>query len=437
MKIRTPIDRAVAEYCREWDVVKAHEPGRMVVNPETLTSRTSPEFQFRYIDISSVTKGTIDWNSVETITFRESPSRARRVVRPGDVLICTVRPLLGSHVAATWNERDGYVCSTGFAVIRSKGVLLAPFLAQLLFSDQVARQLVAWQCGTNYPAVNESDIRQLRLPVPTVPEQETIADILGVVDEVIDHVRVSADSASRAKTALLQRLLRHGLRGEGQKKTSVGWIPKSWSAVDVKRVVKEFQYGMSLPMHAKGEIAILRMGNIQAGEVRFSDLKYVSLSAKYTAPYLLRRGDILFNRTNSQELVGKIGIYRSDRISVFASYLIRLHNDPEQVDNYYLGQVLNSYNAQCRIKRYATPGVQQVNINATNLGKVLIPLPAGTAGLEEQREIAGILEQADQVIRDHREKLTALQGLKRALMQDLLSGTIQVADAGLKSEEAL
>lgn len=105
-------------------------------------------------------------------------------------------------------------------------------------------------------------------------------------------------------------------------------------------------------------------------------------------PYLLRRGDVLFNRTNSQEWVGKVGIYRHDTEAVFASYLIRLLPDTTKIDNYFLGHVLNSYQAQCRIKRYATPGVQQVNINATNLGKVLIPVPCGTNGRKEQCDVA-------------------------------------------------
>src|SRR5262249_15426288 len=97
------------------------------------------------------------------------------------------------------------------------------------------------------------------------------------------------------------------------------------------------------------------------------DLKCVNLPDKVLEPYIIRRGDVLFNRTNSQEWVGKVGIYRHDPEVVFASYLIRLLPDTTRVDNYYLGHVLGSYSAQCRIKRYATPGVQQVNINATNL----------------------------------------------------------------------
>jgi type I restriction enzyme S subunit len=146
-------------------------------------------------------------------------------------------------------------------------------------------------------------------------------------------------------------------------------------------------------------------------------------------PYRLRRGDVLFNRTNSQEWVGKVGIFRHDAPVVFASYLIRLLPDLGKIDNYYLGHVLASYSSQCRIKRYATPGVQQVNINATNLSKVLIPLPAGDDGLREQREIAAMLEAADAAVRSYEPVLAAQLRLKKSLMHDLLTRPVRVRDA--------
>jgi type I restriction enzyme S subunit len=124
--------------------------------------------------------------------------------------------------------------------------------------------------------------------------------------------------------------------------------------------------------------------------------------------------------------VGKIGIYRHDTPSVFASYLIRVIPNGSEIDNYYGGHVLGSYSAQCRIKRYATPGVQQVNINATNLGKVLIPVPVGEDGLREQSEIAALLEAARTVVSSYEPILAAQQSLKKSLMHDLLTGRVRV-----------
>jgi type I restriction enzyme S subunit len=295
----------------------------------------------------------------------------------------------------------------------------------LPFSEQVIRQLVAWQCGTNYPAVNEADIRQIVVPIPSPDEQIAMARILDSVDTAMEKTSSAIDRASSVKLALMQQLFSTGTRKQPQIKTVIGLIPKTWTVAPVSSVVETFQYGLSVPMEEKGELPILRMGNIQDGEVRMSGLKYITLDAEQMSPYFLKRGDVLFNRTNSLEWVGKVGIYRHDAASVFASYLIRLIPDPEKIDNYYLGHVLNSYSAQCRIKRYATPGVQQVNINATNLGKVLIPVPVGNDALSEQREIAAILDASEAVIRAYQRVLESQRALKASLMQCLLADGIR------------
>jgi type I restriction enzyme S subunit len=281
--------------------------------------------------------------------------------------------------------------------------------------------------GTTFGAITRRDIARVRFAVPAqVDEQAAIARILDAVDTVLERTCAAVERAREVKRALTQRVLAEGLRGERQRKTAIGPVPQSWQVVPLSDVIAEFQYGLSVPMDQRGNLPILRMGNIQDGDVALTDLKYVSLPERVIAPCLLKRGDVLFNRTNSQEWVGKVGIYRHDTPSVFASYLIRVIPKAPEIDNYYLGHVLGAYSAQCRIKRYATPGVQQVNINATNLGKVLIPIPVGAAGLMEQQEIAALLEAARAVVSSYEPILAAQQSLKKALMHDLLTGRVRV-----------
>lgn len=250
------------------------------------------------------------------------------------------------------------------------------------------------------------------------------------------RTRTTLEKARILKRGLLQSLFSKGINHQRFHKTVLGEIPKSWDVVNVGNVLEEAQYGLSMPMHAKGEYPILRMAAIQDGDVLLNGLKYVDLQNQVAEQYLLRRGDILFNRTNSGDLVGKIGVYRSDRPAVFASYLIRLITNPHLVDNYFLGQMLASRSAQSRIRRYATPGVQQVNINASNLKKVLIPLPLGEEGLKEQQKIAAILEHQDAAIREIETRIQTLDRIKRGLMQDLLTGKVRVKQLATTGSEA-
>ncbi len=311
---------------------------------------------------------------------------------------------------------------------RSDSGLSPWFFYRWLSTEQVQAYLSASSEGTTgLNNLSHSFFKAMAIPVPPPNEQYAISRILDAVDTALERTGAAVERARKVKRAVVQRVFTEGLRGELQRKTAIGLVPRSWQVVSVSSVVGNFQYGLSVPMEHKGRLPILRMGNIQDGGVVLADLKYVNLPEKVISPYVLRRADVLFNRTNSQEWVGKVGIYRHDTPSVFASYLIRLVPDPLKVDNYYLGHVLSSYSAQCRIKRYATPGVQQVNINATNLGKVLIPVPIGEDGLREQRDIAALLEAADAVLRSHEPLLAAQQSLKASLMHDLLTGRVRVS----------
>jgi type I restriction enzyme S subunit len=356
-------------------------------------------------------------------------SAPARIARIGDTLI-SVRAPVGEVNRADQN----YAIGRGLAALRAT-TCDPDFLFQAMQRWRWCLQRVAQ--GTTFDAVTARHFGQLSVALPkNSTEQAAIARILDGVDTAVEQTRAAVERAQEVKRSLVQRLFSEGLRGEGQRKSVIGFVPKSWDVVAVDTVVSQFQYGLSVPMQLKGVVPILRMGNIQDGGVVFNELKYVSFPDTVIQPYLVKRGDVLFNRTNSQEWVGKVGIYRSDERVVFASYLIRPFPNPMKIDGYFLGHALNSYSAQCRIKRYATPGVQQVNINATNLGKVLIPLPVGPAGLAEQREIAGILEQADAVIRRYEPVLQAQRGLKRALMQDLLTGRVRIdlTKAGARDE---
>jgi len=353
--------------------------------------------------------------------------------RLGDTLFAKITPCPQNGKVAFVGTLPGEfgLGSTEFIVLSPRPGTVPRFVYHVACTHDVRGRAAARMEGSTgrQRVPEEVFTKRLVVPLPPPAEQAAIARILDAVDTALERTRAAVERAREVKRALVQRVFVEGLRGEPTKKTPIGRVPRSWQVVPVNSVVTTFQYGLSVPMELKGELPILRMGNIQDGDVLLSDIKFVSLPAKIVAPYRLQRGDVLFNRTNSQEWVGKVGIYRHDTPAVFASYLIRLLPDPTKVDNYYLGHVLGSYPSQCRIKRYATPGVQQVNINATNLGKVLIPLPVGDEGLLEQRDIAAMLEAADAVVRSNEPVLLAQQTLKKSLMHDLLTGRVRVTKA--------
>jgi type I restriction enzyme S subunit len=199
----------------------------------------------------------------------------------------------------------------------------------------------------------------------------------------------------------------------------------SWDMVPIGTVVRSAQYGLSLAVDIDGTLPIVGMKDIQGGRVRVDPAVCVSLSQGEAIEYLLSDGDILLNRTNSPDLVGKAGIFRGKEPAVFASYLVRLKLDRERVDPDFIIQILNSAIGQRRIKRLSTRAISQANLNPTVFRrKFQIPLPS----LREQESVRDILLTWDCAIERTDQLVVAKQQRYEALSRRLLFGKTRLGD---------
>lgn len=188
-------------------------------------------------------------------------------------------------------------------------------------------------------------------------------------------------------------------------------LPKYWEYIALDKLCESFQYGTSKKSMSSGKVPVLRMGNLQNGEISWIDLVYTS-DDEEIEKYKLKPGDVLFNRTNSPELVGKTSIYRGKYPAIFAGYLIKINNYKEVLSSEYLSYCLNSIYAKEFFLRVKTDGVHQSNINAQKLGKFEVPF----CSIKEQQEIvrrvdalfkiAGQIEARYQKARAYVDKLT-------------------------------
>jgi len=163
-------------------------------------------------------------------------------------------------------------------------------------------------------------------------------------------------------------------------------VPEGWEWARVFSISDDLPYGTAKKSEKEGHIAVLRMGNIQAGEIDYGDLVFSS-DEEDMERYLLSPGDLLFNRTNSAEWVGKTAIYRGDIPCIYAGYLIRLRT---HINAEYLNAVMNSGYAKEYCALVKTDGVNQSNINAQKLGAFLVPVPS----LKEQKRLASWISTA-------------------------------------------
>jgi type I restriction enzyme, S subunit len=208
-------------------------------------------------------------------------------------------------------------------------------------------------------------------------------------------------------------------------------IPEGWSLAALQDVIHRKQYGTSVKSDgAATDVPVLRMGNIRDGKVDLSDLKHIRPESEDIGHYTLRRGDILFNRTNSPELVGKAAVFDDDRLAVFASYLIRIECDERLVFSRYVCGWINSPWGRWWARTVRTDCVSQSNINSSKLLAMPVPVPP----LDEQREIVRQSEEyfvfADGVERRVAAAGERIEQLTRTVLTRALRGELVPSEEG-------
>ena len=279
--------------------------------------------------------------------------------------------------------------------------------------------------GQAYPAIRPSDVTTYPILLPPLPEQRAIAAVLDAIDDTIERTEAVIAATEELRRALLNELLTRGVPGwhsEWKDVSGIGTVPACWDVVRLGDVLTSTAYGTNVSLDGSGSIPVLRMSNLQNGRIDLSEILRADIQGKERSLNLVP-GDILFNRTNSIDLVGKVAVVRNlpQPIS-FASYLVRLRVNEVQADPFWLSALLGSAGCQSRIRRFATPGVSQANINPTSLKALCIPLPP----LPEQRAIAAALDSVEEAIEQAPAERDALQSLKVSTAEALLTGRMRV-----------
>jgi len=180
------------------------------VDSENLGAETNPKYLFKYISLENVDKGVL--TGVTEMIFGDAPSRARRKVKKGDILISTVRPNLKSHLYIKEDVSD-WICSTGFSVLRcDNSIANGEYVFHHLFASLINRQIETLISGSNYPAINSKDVKSLKIPLPPLQEQTRIAAILSDIDAEIDALEVKLEKYRNIKQGMMQNLLTGKIR---------------------------------------------------------------------------------------------------------------------------------------------------------------------------------------------------------------------------------
>ncbi len=282
--------------------------------------------------------------------------------------------------------------------------------------------------------VSPDVLRQHHLPCPSQDIQRLISNYLdretARIDGLIAEKERMLGLLEEKRAALISRVVTRGLDPNVLFKPSgLEWlddIPAHWDTCQLKRTWASSDYGLSESIRDEGDIAVLRMSCIVDGRV---DVSKSGMIAEVDGRLLLRRNDLLFNRTNSLDQIAKVGLvdFDPDEPLTFASYLVRIRTNHRATPQ-YLVALLNSSLFLEFARKNAIPAIGQANLSPTRYGEIHIPLPPKA----EQEEIVTFLERVAATstpVREHiRSSISLLKERRAALISAAVTGQIPLEE---------
>lgn len=400
--------------------------GKVVLKAKQRDPRRAPDTAFKYVDVSGVSNESFRITEATTLKGKDAPSRARKEIRSDDVLFATVRPTL-KRVAMVPDELDGQIASTGYCVLRSDKSKVEPryLYAHLLTDDFIAR-MGRLERGAGYPAVRESDVFASPLPLPTLPEQQRIAQVLGTVQEAINHQERLIRTTTELKQALMQKLFTEGLRGEALKETENGLVPESWEVVQLQELA-DVKSGKRLP---KGNALVaedtgypyIRVTDFDDNSVLRDQLLFVPTEIQPRIQrYIIEKNDVYISVAGSIGIVGMIP-EELDGANLTENANRLVITNRKRIEPRYLMYWLDSERCQHEIKAQTLKNAQP----KLGLGRIKT-LGVALPSLDEQNAIVRALDAVRSKRQVAEQKTKTLQDLFRALLHELMTGKVRVS----------
>lgn len=297
--------------------------------------------------------------------------------------------------------------------------------------SRLSEKLEVLSRGNMIPGISRQDILKLRVPLPPLPEQQKIAEILTTWDEAITNTEALITAKRQLKKGLMQQLLTgkkrfaEFVKSTKTKSTKLGDVPEDWEVLNLREIVKEALLGGNYE-NAQSNVGIplVKMGNLGRGAFNLNKIEYIPISLEYERRHVLGKGDLLFNTRNTLELVGKVSLWREElSFALFNSNLLRLKFDSRlESSNEFVNYCFNCNSGLRQLRSFAigTTSVAAIYTRDLMRFKMLVP------SINEQQRISSVLSAADAEIESLQQQLSQLKAQKKGLMQRLLTGQVRV-----------
>ncbi len=389
--------------------------GEVLLKTETVNPVANPDVEFNYIDVSSVSNETYEIEETQLLKGKDAPSRARRLVKAGDVIFATIRPTL-KRIARVTADLDQQVCSTGYFVMRPSAELDPNYLFYSLFTEQFMSSMESLQKGASYPAVTDAEVRAQLISYPDITEQHRIVSLLDEAFADIATAKANAEKNLQNARELFTRI-------SGSVLAQYASTSQSITLEDLVEPDCSLSYGIVQPGDEVAEgLHIVRPVDMNTDVVMLKGLKRIAPSlANSYARTTLKGNDILLCVRGT---TGTVALAHSELAGANVTRgIVPIRFAPEKISHQFGYYLLRSEPAQLQIqaKTYGT-ALQQINIR--DLRQLTLPVPAPQDQEIIVQRLSALEEETKQLTAAYANKLTALDDLKKSLLHQAFSGQL-------------
>ncbi|HDK9104454.1 restriction endonuclease subunit S [Acinetobacter baumannii] len=396
-------------------------------NDEVLPETTAKDAEIQYIDIGSVS-AVNGISKIETMIFKDAPSRARRIVRDGDVIVSTVRTYLEA-IAPINNPPENLIVSTGFAVIRPNQYLYKSFASYCLRAKGFIKEVVARSVGVSYPAINSSDLVNIAIPSIEYAEQVKIANFLDhettKIDHLIEKQQQLIELLKEKRQAVISHAVTKGLNPNVPMKDSgvewLGEVPEHWDIVQAKYIADITRGAILRPVDApeyfdeEGEWAYLNISDATKCDKYLdeSKLRLSQLGSTKSARVYPNNLIITASATIGKAFINRIKVCVHDGFIPFCNIKLDINYLYHYVSNPYLYAAMGKSNTQ-------------KNIYLDEVKNMMVTVPPRCEQVAIVKHIESSQFKYDGLIQSANSAIKLMQERRTALISAAVTGKIDV-----------
>ena len=345
--------------------------------------------------------------SETTVYINENIEKYKNfIISKGDILIALSGATTGKF--GIYNYDEPSLLNQRVAKLFPKKDVLNKYLYH--YMNKLQDTIYNKALGCAQPNISPKEIGELEIYLPNINEQKAIVEVLDKSQKLMDKRKQQIEALDELVKSKFIEMFGDPVSN-----------PKGWEKGKIADIIIKTQYGTSNKANEEnGQFKILRMGNITYnGQFDFSDMKYIDLPEDEQKKYLVYKGEVLFNRTNSKELVGKTAVYKENEPMAYAGYLVKAIPN-ERATGEFIAAYMNTKYVKSKLLNMAKNIVGMANINAEEFKKIDIYIPP----IELQNEYIKFIEQVDKLKFEMEKSLKKLEDNFNSLMQKAFKGEL-------------